>query len=77
MTLSELNIGDKARICGYLPGSFAYRQQLLAMGLTPDAEFVLQRRAPFGGPIQIMLHNASVGVRAAEAAMLVVERMPA
>lgn len=74
-TLSDLDIGDKARICGYAAGERAYRNKLLAMGLTPNTEITVIRRAPFGDPIQIQVRNFFLSLRQDEAKLIKLQRI--
>ncbi len=74
--LSDLTAGEYAKISGYRPGSKAYRQRLLSMGLTPNTPFQLVRRAPFGDPVEIRIRGFSLSLRQHEAEILLVERVP-
>jgi ferrous iron transport protein A len=75
LDLATLKIGTKVRVCGYhrLQQDSAYRQKLLAMGLTPNTEFVLTRIAPLGDPIEICVRHSSLIVRKNEIAQLALE----
>lgn len=75
VNLSELKPGDSARIIGYLDEDVAYRQQLLALGLTPGARVDVVRTAPFGDPKQIRVRGASLFLRRADATTLCVEKL--
>ncbi|OGT54447.1 MAG: iron transporter FeoA [Gammaproteobacteria bacterium RIFCSPHIGHO2_12_FULL_41_15] len=75
MLLSDLTPGDIGRICGFCGGDKAYRQKLLAMGLTPNTEFEVIRRAPLGDPIQIRVRDAYLSLRQAETALLQIVRV--
>ena len=44
-----------------------YRQQLQAVGIVPNAELTVLRRAPLGDPIQINVNNTSLSLRQKEA----------
>ena len=57
LRLSDLSPGEIAKISGFYPGNKAYRQKLLAMGLTPNTHFEVIRRAPLGDPIQIRIRD--------------------
>ncbi len=72
--LSELQPGDRGRVCGYRQGDKRYRQQLLAMGLTPNTPFTLVRKAPLGDPVQIWVRNFSLSLRKDEANILLIEK---
>lgn len=74
-TLAEMRPGDVGRICGFHSGDKAYRQKLLAMGLTPNTYIEVVRRAPLGDPIQIRVHAYFLSLRQAEAALLKIELM--
>lgn len=75
MTLSDLNFGDMGRICGFHPGDKSYRRKLLAMGLTPNTQFQVIRRAPLGDPIQIQVRDFHLTLRQNEAIQLKIERV--
>jgi ferrous iron transport protein A len=74
-TILELKAGDKAKVLGFKPGCPAYQQRLLALGLVPDIEFSVTRVAPFGDPIEIRVHNASLCLRKQEGSILQLERL--
>ena len=73
--LSEMKIGQAGRITGFVKseGGKAYRQKLLAMGLTVGTEFSIKRVAPMGDPIEIQVRGFSLSLRKIEANMLQVE----
>lgn len=76
LTMQDLKPGERARVVRFASGDRGYRQRLLAMGLTPGAEFSVRRRAPLGDPIEIAVRNFTLTLRKAEAVILVVERLP-
>ena len=73
MQVSDLKVGNKARIVSISGGDKAYRQRLMAMGLLPGTEFKVTRMAPFGDPIEIMVRGFALSLRKFEANILVVE----
>ena len=75
--LRDLAIGEGARVTGFSKGNKAYRQKLLAMGLTPGAEFKVIRYAPLGDPIEIKVRGFALSLRKNEADRLMVERLGA
>lgn len=75
MRLSELHVGDQARVLGFEAGCAIYRHKLLAMGLTPRTEFILSRKAPLGDPIEIQVRGFALSLRKEEANCLQVERI--
>jgi ferrous iron transport protein A len=72
-TLEMMKPGDRARVTALKPGDRAYRQRLLAMGLTPGVVFELKRRAPMGDPVEIQVRNFTLTLRRHEAAILELE----
>ena len=66
MTLSELKIGQSARI-RKVGGSGALRQHILDMGLIPGAEVTLRKLAPMGDPMQLELHGYMLTLRKEDA----------
>lgn len=74
MSLRDLSVGDHATVVGYGEGGRAYRKRLLAMGLTPGAEFTVTRYAPLGDPVEIHVRGFTLSVRRDEAASLLVEK---
>lgn len=75
LSLSDLKPGEQAKVLGFKSGNYSYQLRLMAMGLRPDMEFTLVRRAPLGDPIQIRLHHHSLCLRKAESAILQIERI--
>ena len=74
VTLQEMAVGDTGVVAGYAKGSTAYREKLLAMGLTRGTEFVVERIAPMGDPVEIQVRGFSLSLRKVEASALMVER---
>lgn len=75
LTLSDLIPGDIGKICGFHKGDRAYRQKLLVMGLTPNTQFEVIRRAPLGDPIEIRVRDFYLSLRQPETALLKIERV--
>lgn len=74
--MREVKPGDRFRVVGYEPGNQAYRQKLLAMGLTRGVLCEVIKVAPFGDPIQIRVRGYSLTLRRAESALLRIEAVP-
>ena len=74
VTLQEMAVGDTGVVSGYTKGATAYREKLMAMGLTRGTEFVVERIAPMGDPVEIHVRGFSLSLRKAEASALKVER---
>lgn len=75
MTLKDLQVGDRAKVAGFLETGGAYRRKLLSMGLTPGAEISVARVAPMGDPIEIRVRGFALSLRKNEAAALLVEKL--
>lgn len=75
MMIGEMRPGDRARVVGLKKGDRDYRQRLMAMGLTPGAEFALIRIAPLGDPVEILVRGSALSLRKGEAELLIVERL--
>ncbi|MDA1075661.1 MAG: FeoA family protein [Proteobacteria bacterium] len=71
MRLTDLAVGDLARVTGYV----AYAAQLMYLGLIPGTEFRLNREAPLGDPVEIRYRGFSLCLRPTEADCLEVERV--
>lgn len=74
-TISELKVGDRAKVAGYTDTGRGYRRKLLTMGLTPGAEIAVARVAPMGDPVEIRVRGFSLSLRKEEAAALKVEKL--
>jgi Fe2+ transport system protein FeoA len=73
MQVSQLKVGDEARVVGVGPGNGAYRQRLIAMGLIPGTPFKVVRMAPLGDPIEILVRGYALSLRKTEANILQIE----
>lgn len=74
-TISDLNIGDTAKVLSFKSGELAYRQKLIALGLTPGTPFVVNRLAPLGDPVEISLRGFALSLRKKEASLVLVEKV--
>jgi ferrous iron transport protein A len=74
-TISELKVGDRAKVAGFTEMGRGYRRKLLTMGLTPGAEIAVARVAPMGDPVEIRVRGFSLSLRKEEAAALNVEKL--
>jgi ferrous iron transport protein A len=73
--LKSLAVGDSGRIVGFDQAGGVYRKKLLAMGLTPGAEFKITRFAPMGDPVEIKIRGFSLTLRKNEASVLLIEKI--
>ena len=72
MTLNEIKIGSSAVITA-VGGEGALRCRLLDMGLIPHTRVVLQKVAPMGDPIEIMVRGYELTLRVEDAKKIEVE----
>lgn len=66
MTLNELKVGESAVITA-VGGEGALRCRLLDMGLIPYTRVTLQKVAPMGDPIEIMVRGYELTLRVDDA----------
>ncbi|WP_395665088.1 ferrous iron transport protein A [Methylocella sp.] len=75
LALSDLAVGERARIVALSRARREYRQKLIAMGLTPGVEFEIARVAPLGDPVEIRVRGFAMSLRRAEADAVAVEKL--
>ncbi len=73
MKLRKMKRGDTGFVLEFTTSDPQYRQKLLRMGLIRNAEFVVVRKAPFGGPIEIEVKGSRLVLRSDEADAFEVE----
>ena len=73
MLLSELRIGQKARILKLNVQEKETRRHLLDMGLTRGTEVEVYKKAPMGDPIDIRLRDYELCVSKANLSQIEVE----
>ena len=61
--LSDLNIGQKAKVLDLHNDNKALRRRLLDMGITRDVEIVIKKKAPMGDPVDIELRGYELCIR--------------
>ncbi len=69
MSLYELNINQTAKI-GNLANSNDSVSRLSEMGLIPGSEIRIVKKNPFGGPVQLKLHNSYIVIRKEDAQLI-------
>ncbi|HDP33610.1 MAG TPA: ferrous iron transport protein A [Candidatus Hydrogenedentes bacterium] len=73
-TLFDLTTGDKARIINIDSDTPAcVRMRLLDMGITKGAPLLVERHAPLGDPVEIVLKGYHLAIRMSEARRIEVE----
>ena len=63
--LAELSIGSKGEMAHISDNSL--EQKLLEMGCTPGEQFEVVRKAPFGGPIAMLVSSYVLSIRKEDA----------
>lgn len=74
MKLSELKSGETVKVTALNQLSTETRKRLMVMGVLPQTEITLVRRAPMGDPLQVEVRGVSVALRESIAASIEVER---
>jgi ferrous iron transport protein A len=72
--LRDMKAGETGTVIGYVKGATIYREKLLAMGLTRGTAFKVERIAPMGDPVEIILRGFALTLRKDEASALIVEK---
>lgn len=72
MTLDKLPDGDTGTISG-IRAQGARRFRLLELGFTPGTRVTAVRRAPLGGPVQLLLRGCALALRSTDAAGIELE----
>ena len=63
--LADLSIGEKGEMLDISDNLL--EQKLLEMGCTPGEQFEVVRKAPFGGPIAILISSFVLSIRKEDA----------
>ena len=71
--LGQARVGDTVRVVGLDKADRAYREKLLAFGLTPGTLVDVVRVAPLGDPLEIRVRGFALSLRRGEAAAVIVE----
>lgn len=73
--INQLLVGDTATVVSYESGEQAYRHKLVSLGLTPGTQFVVNRVAPLGDPIEITFRGFSLSLRKREADIMTIKKV--
>lgn len=73
MVLSELNVGQKARIIKLNIQDKEIRRHLLDMGLTRKTEVEVWKKAPTGDPVDIKLRDYELCISKSDLSQIEVE----
>ena len=71
--LTDLLIGDKGEMYSILDSEL--EQKLLEMGCTPGEKIEVVRKAPFGGPIAILVSSYVLSIRKEDAMKIEVKSL--
>jgi len=63
MKLSKLQQGQSATVVTLTGLTTDVRKKLMVMGLLPETEVTLIRRAPMGDPLQVEVRGVSIAIR--------------
>lgn len=72
--LDKMNIGDRGKVID-VKGQGAVRRKLLDLGITPNTEVQVRKKAPLGDPIEITLRGFELTLRREDARNIVVEEI--
>jgi Fe2+ transport system protein FeoA len=70
--LSDFTIGESGKIVK-VEGEGRIRRRLFDMGVTPQAEVTLRKKAPLGDPIEVTIRGYELSLRKTEAMCVEVE----
>ncbi|MBD1571839.1 ferrous iron transport protein A [Vibrio sp. S17_S38] len=73
MKLNELKSGQSARIVDMSELSTDIRKKLMIMGMLPNTQVKLIRKAPLGDPLQIEVRGVSLAIRGKIASEIAIE----
>ena len=70
--LSDFTVGESGVITK-VNGEGKIRRRLFDMGVTPQAEVIMRKKAPLGDPIEVTVRGYELTLRKVEAACVEVE----
>lgn len=71
-TLNELKVGDKGKVVR-LKGTGAVKRRLLDMGVVKNTTIEVERVAPLGDPVEVVVKGYNLSLRKDEASSVVVK----
>lgn len=72
-TLADAEAKEKVLVTRILPGGGAIRQRLLDMGVTKGTQLLVERVAPLGDPVEILVKGYHLAIRKNEASFIEIE----
>lgn len=70
--LSDFSVGESGKIIK-VNGEGRIRRRLFDMGVTPQAEVLMRKKAPLGDPIEVTVRGYELTLRKSEACCVEVE----
>lgn len=70
--LSDLKVGEKCKVSRIIAGA-EIKRRLLEMGIVPGVEIHIQKVAPLGDPMDVLVKGYHLSLRREEAKAIVVE----
>ena len=70
--LSDFTVGERG-IIAKVNGEGKIRRRLFDMGITPQADVTMRKKAPLGDPIEVTVRGYELTLRKVEAACVEVE----
>lgn len=70
--LVDIQVGESGIVKKVL-GEGKVRRRLFDMGVTPNAEFFVRKKAPLGDPIELTIRGYELSLRKDEAELVLVE----
>lgn len=70
--LSDLKVGEKCKISRIIAGA-EIKRRLLDMGIVPGVEIQIQKVAPLGDPVDVLVKGYHLSLRKEEAETIAVE----
>lgn len=70
--LVDVRVGESGTIKKVL-GEGKVRRRLFDMGVTPNAEFFVRKKAPLGDPIELTIRGYELSLRKDEAELVLVD----
>lgn len=71
-TLDKFSIGESGVVVK-VEGERKIKRRLYDMGITPDAEIYLRKKAPLGDPIEVSIRSYELSLRLNEASLITLE----
>ena len=68
-TLKDVQVGQTTHVAK-VHGDGPIRRRIMDMGVTKDAEVYVQKVAPFGDPMEIIVRGYALSLRKADAEMI-------